>query len=70
MLGMEPLERLLECLRYRDIGINLDNLQRAFNAEYGLAIESWINEHINSEVLLTKDELSLYGMSSIVWVWG
>jgi hypothetical protein len=63
---MGPLERLLECLQCRDIDISPDNLQRAFDTGYGLAMETWINEHVNPEILLTKEELSLYGTSLVV----
>jgi hypothetical protein len=66
MPEMEPLERLSECLQYRDININLESLQRAFDAGYGLAMETWINEHINPEILLTKDELSLYALFLLI----
>lgn len=64
---MEPVERLVDCLRCRDIDVDLESLQQDFGGRHRLAIESWVNEHINPENLLTKDELYSYETSLQLW---
>jgi hypothetical protein len=50
---------LLDCLQTRDLAAKYADLRKNLDREHDLAIESWINEHLEPETLLTKDELAL-----------
>jgi macrodomain Ter protein organizer (MatP/YcbG family) len=53
------LTLLLESLRSRDISFSQKDLQKALDSQSEPAIETWIDEHLGPETLLTKEELSL-----------
>ena len=53
------LTLLLESLRSRDISFSQQDLQKTLDSQSEPAIETWIDEHLGPETLLTKEELSL-----------
>jgi hypothetical protein len=53
------LTLLLEALRSHDIALNQKDLQKALDTQSEPVIESWIDEHLGPETLLTKEELAL-----------
>jgi hypothetical protein len=50
---------LVDILQDRDLSASYDELQKAFRADQHGAMKNWMNEHLASEVLLTKEELAL-----------
>jgi len=59
MSDAKQLTLLLESLRAHDISFNQKDLQKALDTQSEPAIETWINEHLRPETLLSKEELSL-----------
>ena len=55
----KQLELLLESLENHGISFNKRDLQKAQDAQSEPAIETWIDEHLGPETLLTKEELLL-----------
>jgi macrodomain Ter protein organizer (MatP/YcbG family) len=53
------LTLLLESLHSRDISFSQKDLQKALDLQSDPTIETWIDEHLGPETLLTKEELSL-----------
>ncbi|KAF2475786.1 uncharacterized protein BDR25DRAFT_278437 [Lindgomyces ingoldianus] len=52
---------LLNILEERDLHVDLDQVLEAFeNEDTKKEMAAWVNEHLNSETLLTKEELELY----------
>lgn len=53
------LQQLLRVLSDRDLGHH--DVAQAFESQTSRSgIEQWANEYLNSETLLTKEELTLY----------
>ena len=53
------LALLLESLRSHDISFNQNDLQKALETQSEEAGETWIDEHLGPETLLTREEFSL-----------
>lgn len=54
------MERLLYSLNQRDIPLGSDDVQWAFESvKTKDDITAWVNEYLNTETLLTKEELEL-----------
>jgi hypothetical protein len=49
----------VEALRKRDSTANYDELRNALNEESSPILDSWVEEHLGPETLLTREELSL-----------
>lgn len=63
MPDSKRLALLLESLRSHDISFNQKDLQRALDTQNEPTIETWVEEHLGPETLLTKEELLLYAIS-------
>jgi hypothetical protein len=55
----KQLELLLESLENHGISFNKRDLQKAQDTQSEPAVETWIDEHLGPETLLTKEELLL-----------
>jgi hypothetical protein len=55
----KQLELLLESLENHGVSFNKRDLQKALDTQSEPAIETWIDEHLGPETLLTKEELLL-----------
>lgn len=53
---------LLNVLEERELNVDLDNVLAAFEDDRTKRdTAAWVQEHLNEETLLTKEELQLYG---------
>lgn len=59
MPNTKQLAILLESLRSHDVSFNQKDLQKSLDKQSEPAIETWIDEHLSPETLLTKEELLL-----------
>jgi len=61
--------RLLDVLRQRDIPLGRDDVGWAFESPKTRdEIVRWVEEHLNSSTLLSKDELKLYVTAKSVYL--
>ncbi len=59
MSDEKRFELLLSSLQGHEISFNQKHLQKAMYTQKDAAVETWIDEHLGPETLLTKEELSL-----------
>lgn len=59
MLDTKYLTLLLESLRSRDIPFNQRDLQEALGTQGHPSMQTWIDEHLGPDTLITKEELLL-----------
>jgi hypothetical protein len=60
MAEEEAAHHLLNVLEERELDVDLDKVLAVFeDGNTKSAVAAWVNEHLNSETLLTKEELEL-----------
>ncbi len=60
---------LLESLRSHDISLNSKDLRKALDTQNESSMETWVDEHLGPETLLTKEELSLQAFFYFTTTW-
>lgn len=61
MAEEEAAHHLLNVIEERELNVDLDKVLAAFE-DVGLKkdVAAWVNEYLNEDTLLTKEELELY----------